>query len=161
MDIALEAGLAGLLSDLLAAQDELIDVLTKKRQLLIKVDTEGLAAIGPQEQRLIERLQQCMQKREQLLEQAAAEGLPSDSIRSLTAALPKTQRDDLGGQVKLATSRSHLLQHHSLTNWVLVQRSLLHLSQMLEIIATGGRMQPTYGKDRSAPPAGVLVDQEV
>ncbi|MCU0373434.1 MAG: hypothetical protein MUE56_09370, partial [Ignavibacteria bacterium] len=28
-----------------------------------------------------------------------------------------------------------LLQHQSLTNWVLAQRSMLHLSQLLEIIA--------------------------
>ena len=44
-----------------------------------------------------------------------------------------------------AAERSRLLQHQSLTNWVLVQRSLLHLSQLIEIIATGGRPKPTYG----------------
>ena len=47
-----------------------------------------------------------------------------------------------------------LLQHHSLTNWVLVQRTLIHLSQVLEIIATGGRLKPTYGKDDSADSGG-------
>jgi hypothetical protein len=38
-----------------------------------------------------------------------------------------------------------VLQHHSLANWVLAQRRLLHVAQSLEIIATGGRMRPTYG----------------
>ena len=58
-----------------------------------------------------------------------------------------------------ATARMRLLQHHSLTNWVLVQRTLIHLSQMLEIIATGGRLKPTYGKDDSVNSGGFLVDQ--
>jgi len=161
MDTAWESELAELLTDLLAAQDDLIDVLTKKRRLLAEVDTEGLAAIGQQEQNLIERLQQCMQRREALLGRAAAEGLPSDSIRSLTSALPRSQRGELGNRVKLANARSRLLQHHSLTNWVLVQRSLLHLSQMLEIIATGGQMQPTYEKGDSVRASGALVDRAV
>jgi hypothetical protein len=53
-----------------------------------------------------------------------------------------------------------LLQHHSLTNWVLAQRSLLHITQLLEIVATGGRLQPTYGKGASSHARGALVDQE-
>jgi hypothetical protein len=32
---------------------------------------------------------------------------------------------------------------------------------MLEIIATGGRTQPTYGKGRSAEHSGALMDQAV
>ena len=160
MDTAWDSELAELLTDLLAAQDELIDVLTKKRRLLVEVDTQGLAAIGQQEQDLIGRLQQCVKRREELLGRAAAEGLPSDSIRSLTSALPRQQRGELGNQVKLASARSRLLQHHSLANWVFVQRSLLHLSQMLEIIATGGRMQPTYEKGNSVPASGALIDGE-
>jgi hypothetical protein len=51
------------------------------------------------------------------------------------------------------------VQHHSLTNWVLVQRTLIHLSQMLEIIATGGRMKPTYGEGGRTDAGGSLVDQ--
>jgi hypothetical protein len=53
-----------------------------------------------------------------------------------------------------------LLQHHSLANWVLAQRSLLHVAQMLEIIATGGRLQPTYGNGESSMSGGALVDHQ-
>ena len=58
------------------------------------------------------------------------------------------------------TGRMDLLQHHSLANWVLAQRSLLHISQLLEIIATGGRLRPTYGKSEPVLARGALVDQE-
>ncbi len=161
MDHALESELAGLLNDLLATQDELIDVLTRKREMLIAVDREGLAAIGAEEEALFGKLQECMHRREELLRRAESEGLPSGSIQSLTKALPRDQRSDLGRQVKMARLRARLVQHHSLTNWVVIQRSLLHLSQLLEIIATGGRMQPTYGKDHSTLACGAMVDQEV
>ena len=43
----------------------------------------------------------------------------------------------------------------------LVQRALIHLSQMLEIIATGGQMQPTYEKKDSVEASGALVDRAV
>lgn len=160
MDIAWESELAELLTGLLAAQDELIAVLVRKRRLLAEVDTQGLAAIGLEEQDLLKRLERSLEQRQELLGRAAAEGLPSDSIQSLMSALPKRQSGELGNQVKLANARSRLLQHHSLTNWVLVQRSLLHLSQMLEIIATGGRMKPTYDKGKSVAASGALVDRE-
>ena len=57
-------------------------------------------------------------------------------------------------------SRMRLLRHQGLTNWVLVQVKLLHLSKLLEIIATKGRPGPTYG--RGAPTgaaSGAFVDQ--
>jgi hypothetical protein len=95
------------------------------------------------------------------MKRAAQEGLPSDSIQSLAAALPESEKRNLTGQVRQATSRARLLQHRSLTTWVLVQRTLIHLSQMLEIIATGGRAQPTYEKRDSLEASGALVDREV
>ena len=159
MDTGWDSQLAKLLTDLLTVQDETLAVLGKKRELLLAADAEGLAEIGRQEAGLIERLQECLGRREELLGKAAAEGLPSDSLRSLSKALPNSRKSGLPSQIKLATARSRLLQHHGLTNWVLVQRSLIHLSQMLEIIATGGRPQPTYEKGKSAAGSGALVDR--
>jgi hypothetical protein len=64
-------------------------------------------------------------------------------------------------QVKKTAARARLLQHQALANWVLAQRTVLHLSQILEIIATGGRLQPTYGKENPIAAGGSLVDQAV
>ena len=147
------------LTDLLVAQDELLEILAKKRELLVAADIEGLAAIGHQEETLVGSLQKCLRRREELLARAGREGLPCTSIRALSRALPKAQREPLGEQVQLASSRARLLKHHSLTNWVVVQRTLIHLSQMLEIIATGGRLQPTYGEREPVNASGTLVDR--
>ena len=62
-------------------------------------------------------------------------------------------------RIREAANRSQLLRHQSLTNWVVVQRSLLHLSQMIEIIATGGRPKPTYDKGSGSHSGGSLVDR--
>jgi hypothetical protein len=91
------------------------------------------------------------------LARAGADGLPADSIRSLAGRLPGGS--GMQAAVREAAERSRLLQHQCLTNWVLVQRSLVHLSQMIEIIATGGRPKPTYGKGSERAPSGALVDR--
>src|SRR5262245_60051086 len=127
-----EAELAGLLSELSATQDSLFEILAEKRQLLAKNNLPGLQAIQPREVELINRLQACQDRRGQLLAKAGQHGLPSDSIRSLAAVVPLSQRQQFNKQVQQLSGRSRLLQHQSLTNWVVVQRTLIHLSQLLE-----------------------------
>ena len=121
MKTAWESELAEFLTELSAVQAESLAVLTRKRELLVAADTAGLAEIGTREQVLIERLQACLDRRGQLLDQAADDGLPSDSIRSLTAALPDGQGGSLAGEVRQSSRRARLLEHHSLTNIVGIQ----------------------------------------
>jgi hypothetical protein len=156
-----EIELARFMTDLLAVQDETLGVLARKREMLGAADGEGLANLGVEEERLVDRLQECLRRREEMLGRASREGLPADSIQSITKALPTSQRGELPKQLKLSKAQSRLLQHHSLTNWVIAQKTLIHLSQMLEIIATGGRLKPTYGRgDRATVGSGALVDHE-
>ena len=159
-DRTLEAEVASLLNDLLAGQGELMAVLNRKRNLLAARDREGLAAIATDEQQMLGVLQDCLNRRQALLARAASEGLPSKSIKALTNALPPTHREPLARQVATAGSRARLLQTQSLTNWIIIQRTLIHLSQLLEIIATGGRIQPTYGKAGPSRSGGMLLNQE-
>lgn len=152
--------LASLLNDLSQLQDEMLEVLNQKRQFMAENDLEAMAEIQPREEEICSRLEACLQRRGELLNAAANEGLPSDSILELASALPIEDSGSLGKRVKNTSSRMRLLQHHCLTNWVIAQRTLLHLSQMLEIIATGGRIQPTYGEGESVHSRGALVDRE-
>jgi hypothetical protein len=158
MQTAWDSEIAGFLADLTAVQEHTLDTLRRKRRLLVNLDTAALEAMAPEEQQLLDDLQQCLVRREQLLARAAQEGLPSSNIRTLAQALPGRESGALEGPVHQATTRMGLLQHESLAHWVLVQRTLLHLSQLLEIIATGGRLQPTYGKGEPAPASGAFVD---
>ncbi len=151
--------LAQLLADLSAIQSDLLTTLTDKRARLLSADKESIAAMQSREAELIVRLQNVQERRQQLLAQAASEGLPSADLKSLAESLPAPRRQHFEPQIRDASARMRLLQHHSLTNWVLVQRTLIHLSQLLEIIATGGRQQPTYGISDTARRGGAFVDQ--
>ncbi len=165
-----DSKIAAFMTELLATQEETLNVLAKKRELLIAGDGAGLALLDAEDERLVARLKDSLRLRDDLLRQAGEEGLPNKNLQSLSKRLPKgeisEQRRD---QMKLAKSRSRLLRHQSLTNWVIAQKTLIHLSQMLEIIATGGRMRPTYDQARRdsdsanrcvSAGSGVLVDQE-
>ena len=156
-----ESEIASLLQRLSAAQHSLLALLATKHKLLAASDHEHLAELTPQEEALSAELEACLQQRDTLLKQAAHEGMPSDSIHSLARALPEKQADPLETPLQQASKHANLLRHQSLSQWVVVQRTLLHLSQMLEIIATGGREPPTYEKGRPRESSGALIDQAV
>ena len=159
MNIHWDDELGQLFNRLSAVQEALLSLLAKKHDLLLAKDHEALAQLLPQEQSLCTELQSCYEHRQMLLERADEQGLPSDCLRSLAGALPADQSDKLQQPLDEAQRRSRLLQHQSLTHWVVVQRTLLYLSHMLEIIATGGRQNPTYGKDAPVQNSGALMDQ--
>jgi len=156
----LEAQIGALLDELSSVQTELLGVLDEKRQALATADVARLAELVPREARLATRLTECQEHRAALLAAARKEGLPGENIAKLATRTSGGKRSKLSNRVKEATARMRLLQHQSLANWVLAQRSLLHVSQLLEIIATGGRMQPTYGDTESVHARGSLVNQQ-
>jgi hypothetical protein len=156
-----ESELAELLERLSAAQRDLLSLLVAKRTLIVQRDHNGLAALAEREGELAAELQACQQRRQELLAQADAQGLPGGSLAELNEALPKRTANTLRTPIDEARDRARLIRHECLTQWVAVQRTVLHLSQMLEIIATGGRSQPTYGKGRTAERGGALMDQAV
>ena len=79
-----ETELTDFLAELSAAQDELLDVLNRKLELLAVADAAGLEQLLPTEQSLADRLQACYQRRLEMLDRAKQQGLPGDSLRSLT-----------------------------------------------------------------------------
>ena len=155
-----EREIAKLLDELSAVQEELLEVLREKRKLIAANDLDGMRHLQAREEVLSERLTTCHDSRANLLKRAEASGMPGDSITRLATAVAGSARSPLNQQVRQLNGRMGLLQHHSLANWVLAQRSLLHISQLLEIIATGGRLRPTYGKSEPVLARGALVDQE-
>jgi hypothetical protein len=168
-----ESELAELLRDLTVTQGDLLELLAEKGRRLVAADPEQLAAVRLREEDLQARLEGIHRRRGDLLARARQQGMPSDSLQSLGASLgshhaPRdgrhhAERDDytesLEGPLRQAAARSRILQHQSLANWVVTQRALLHLAQLLEIIGTGGRERPIYEKAEAAHAGGALVDQ--
>ncbi len=156
----LEAEITDLLDELAAVQEELLGVLAVKREHLAAVDLDGLASTQVREEELAERLRRCQERRADLLTSARKAGFEGDNIGRLAGLAEGGKRGKLSEQAKEASAKMRLLRHESLTNWVLAQRALLHVSQLVEIIATGGRLQPTYGERESVHSRGSLVNQE-
>jgi uncharacterized membrane protein len=96
-----------------------------------------------------------------LLVQAGTAGKPAKSLRAAARDLPPAERRNFEPRMQAAKQKARLLQQTALTNWVIAQKTLLHLSQMLEMIATGGRLQPTYGMMGDSSPAGGALLNEV
>jgi hypothetical protein len=161
MDDAWTDELAEYLTDLSSVQDDLLATLADKRAALLSADAARLADVNAREVRLAARLQDCQSQRQEMLDRAGSDGAPPDSIRMLASSLPTQHRLRIVPSIDAAEHRTRLLQQECLTNWVVVQRTLLHLSQMLEIIATGGRQRPTYGSGDCVQAHGVLVDHAV
>jgi flagellar FlgN protein len=159
MNDSYESEISALLSELADVQSSLLTVLGEKRSLMVAGDIDALRAIGTREEELAARLQACHERRQQLLARADADGLPADSIQSLSNELPQSTRKSVQASIRDAANRTQLLRHQSLTNWVVVQRSLLHLSHLIEIIASGGRPKPTYDKGPGSRSGGTLVDR--
>jgi hypothetical protein len=158
VDVSWEAEFAELLGELSLVQTDMLDALAEKRAVLMRADGGGLEAINIREELLVDRLQHCLERRLKLLARAAELGHSAPNLRILAQSLPAAQHRQIAPQLDEAARRARAVQHESLTNWVIAQRTLIHLSQLLEIIATGGRLQPTYG---SAAPVstGALLNQ--
>ncbi len=156
-----ESRIGALLSRLSDVQSELLAHLDSKRKALLAGDQSWLVTSAEREMLLVAQLEACQSERQVLLDNAAVEGLPSDNVAQLASEVASRDRPGLASAINGARQRSRLLQHQSLTNWVAVQRTLLHLSQMIEVIASGGQQRPTYQKKGRPASSGALVDQAV
>ncbi|TWT33324.1 flagellar export chaperone FlgN [Blastopirellula retiformator] len=160
-----EASTAEVLQELTSVQDELIKVLGTKRSQMVARDIPGMEATQQRELELIKRLEQLRDVRHNLLTSAEQHGLPSDSIASLAEMADGDEGEKLREIASSAKDRMRTIQNETLVNFVLAQRSVLHLSQILQIIATGGKLQPIYEQENSAhqysaQQGGTLVDHE-
>lgn len=159
-ELSWEDRIAELLGELSQVQSDLLQVLGAKSGAMASGDHEVLHHCTTREVELLARLEACHEHRQRLLEAARQEGLPADSVEHLASSIEGPRRHELRQEVTDTRRRMRLLQHQCLTNWVVTQRNLIHLSQMIEIVATGGRMQSTYGGETPQSASAGFVDQQ-
>lgn len=127
-------------------QDKTLDVLTRKQSLLVRPEKAALDALAVEENQVLQELRAVLERREELLARAAEQGLEGDSIEVLCEKL-FAGRFEVRKILELSKRRLQEIRYLAGTNWTITQKSLVHLSQMLELIATGGQGKTTY-----APP---------
>ncbi|PQO33764.1 flagellar export chaperone FlgN [Blastopirellula marina] len=160
--IDLENETATFLQELSDVQADLLSVLHRKREQMVANDIAGMQETMNGEQALLDRLEQLRDSRQILLNNAKGKGLPADSLQSLAKALDSetTQAEGLTQKAHSARDAMRHIQNETLTNFVLAQQTVLHLSQLLQIIATGGKIKPTYEAENASNQGGTLVDQD-
>jgi len=157
---SLEQQTAEFLRQVSDVQAELLQVLNQKRELMIANDLEGMQQAQDSEQVLLARLQDLQDSRQELLMNAGERGLPNNSVKSLARALEDPNDRSMTRQASEAGNAMRHIQNETLTNFVLAQQTVLHLSQLLQIIATGGKIKPTYEADNASNQGGTLVDHD-
>jgi len=155
----MEHDLYQFLSRLSDVQKRAQAVLERKQELLVKPDRDALTAIAVEEQEVLAQLAQCLARREEILATARQRGYVVESIQSLCRILPV--HSECRRLVEESVRRSRMIQSLSLTNWVITQKSIIHLSHLLEIIATRGKGKPTYHRqgEKESGVTGGFVDR--
>ena len=151
-----------LLNELTGIQDEILTVLVQKRKAMAGKSVTEIQSLQTKEEELFERLKGCHDRRGDILKKAEEEGVPAKSLRELVHDQSKSNGQGLTEcQRKLQESAEKFqeIRLENLSNWVVAQRSLLHVSQMIDIIALGGKIRPTYGNS-SYGSSGGLLDQQ-
>ncbi|MGL4595561.1 MAG: flagellar export chaperone FlgN [Thermoguttaceae bacterium] len=149
------------LNQLAQVQERALAVLTSKQSLLIHPDKEKLIAISKEEQEVVAALHEMEMARNQILEDAKMKGYESDSLRSFIEQIAP-QNIEMNHQIKQAEKRSRDIRFVALANWTMTQKSIVHLSQMLELIETRGQGKTTYKRLTSPEKqssGGGLVDR--
>ena len=102
-------------------------------------------------------MQRILERREELLTAARLQNVPGDSIEQLCEYFfPRNiEVHKLLNEVKHRTQQISLVAY---TNWTMSRKSMIHLTQILELLETRGQGKTTY-QPRPSADGGGLVDR--
>lgn len=150
------------LRQLADAQDKAIEVLQRKQTLLVRPDKAELEACTTKEQDVLERLRQALLRREEILQNARSEGRTAETIEMLCEEIFPDSLE-YRRTLDAVMERTRRIRYLAMANWTITQRSIIHLSQILEMIETRGQGKTTYspqnGKESSPGSGGGFVDR--
>ncbi|QDT99434.1 hypothetical protein [Gimesia aquarii] len=147
----------GILNDLEPIQKQLLNLYQEKSKALKQVDVTRIEQFGVVEEQLTRDLQFVLLRRQELLQAAEKQGLPSDSMQSLLSGLGLDESNPIFQRVSEAQERSQALRHESWVQWIVSQRSYHHYSQILELIAHAGKKVPTYSRGQNENNTGGAI----
>jgi hypothetical protein len=136
------------IEDLLVAIEEtqaaLAGVYRDKRAAIRQANGPGLDQLTTIEETLVADLQVHLRRREQILQQARQMGLPADSLSSVVRTLDEPLRERLIAQIEETRRVADANRRESWILWIVCKQSLRFFSDVIELIANGGRRAPIY-----------------
>jgi hypothetical protein len=160
------AELARGIEDLLAAIDETQTALgvtyRDKRAAIRQANGPEIERLTKLEQRWVADLEAHLRRREQILQQARQNGLPADSLGSLSRSFNDPPRERLLAKIEEVRRVAEANRRESWILWIVCKQSLRFFSDVIELIANGGRRDPVYRARRGTvaelSTGGALLD---
>lgn len=151
------------LAHLRAAQDDLLELLNAKKDLLLTQPSSEWNRLVTQEQELLRRLQGLVRLRQRVLETAQGVGQPARSIAELLQVLSPADWPVLSLEVQAVRATGQRIQHESWSQWIVAHRGFRHYSELRELIAHRGEAPPDYQLrgSSSSGTGGALLDTAV
>ena len=155
----MKTDLQDFLKQLLEAQNQMLAVLQKKQAILVRPGKDAMALIAAEEEKILENMQRTLERRDEILTAARLQNIPGNSIEQLCEHFfsRNIEVQKLLNEVKHRTQQIGLLAY---TNWTMSRKSLIHISQILELLETRGQGKTTYHPQPNAETArGGFVDR--
>ena len=155
----MKTDLPNFLNQLIETQNQMLAVLHEKQKILVKPEKEALTRVAADEEHMVEKMQQMLNRREELLTAARLQNIGGDSIEQLCGHFfpHNVEVQKLLDEVKHRAHQIHLLAY---TNWTMSRKSTIHVSQILELLETRGQGKTTYHpRPNTETTRGGLVDR--
>src|ERR1700685_778528 len=125
-------------------QTELADPYGAKPQAVRAANSTELDRLTRREERLATKLKAHLRERHQILQRAAAQLGPQDSLEAIVRGFAEPQRGRLLARITETRTLVEANRRESWVLWIVSKQSLRLFGNMLELIANGGRKPPVY-----------------
>ncbi|HXY33752.1 MAG TPA: hypothetical protein VEI07_05955 [Planctomycetaceae bacterium] len=133
-----------------------------KRGAIRQANGPEIARLTKIEESLVADLQAHLRRREQILQRARQRGLPGDSLASVVRTFDESIREELLTRIEQTQRTAEANRRESWILWIVCKQSLRFFSDVVELIANGGRRAPVYLANPGAVAAlstgGALLD---
>jgi hypothetical protein len=143
---------------LIDAQEALLRILRRKRIALAAADLETISALQPQEAEAARQLQTLVSWRARILQSARDAGQSCETLTELAHALLGPSAGRLTDMLKSAQRLAADVRQESWVQWVITNRCCNFYSEVLELIAQGGKKPPTYYEQAWTHHGGAVLD---
>ena len=139
----MQTELQNFLNQLTEAQIQMLAVLHKQQAILVRPDKDSIALVAAEEKKALETMQEILKRREELLTTARLQNIQGDSIEQLCEHF-FPHNIEIHKLLAETSHRTHQIRLLAYTNWTMSRQSLIHVSQILELLDTCGQGKTTY-----------------
>ncbi|MCA9040693.1 MAG: hypothetical protein KDA65_10130 [Planctomycetaceae bacterium] len=145
------------LMELVKIQTELMTLFRDRGRYFYGENPNQIQEFVQNKTELVQKLNQKLLQREQLLKRAQEAGLKAHSLQEVIARLPEAEIEELKKLLEVSIQLTMHLRQESWKQWVFLQRSHQHYAEVLDLIAYQGKKSPTYDEKPSRGTTGGAI----